>query len=389
MTDQHDHEAEIARRIFDVVLRPVEPQVALAAGMVHVGDYTRQTKTGGKQHVHAYERREEFAADPHPYELNPDRFMNEAPEVDDVDFGRALAFAKKDGPRIQAGHVDVRVGDEALQDLAFGSGKILAFGDLPHPETSGKGSSYYGEREAYETGTLGVPATANPVSGYMSVEGMKQDDPAEYGRYNVILKNRVKGRTTITLGDSLNRQANGMWLNTMLDGTDPEIGTRFVQAAGDDESIFFDQSMDPLEYLGDYSYIEAQIHGGVSIGDIDTFTLPTKPPAWPIVESPRTDEQNQQMIKAATALQAKGVHVVWEDGTEFVPEKEKSLAAGRVGGSHLSVGLTAEGRHSGEGDRFTGTHRHRPVQPAGPPVAGTAVPGAVPERALTPDDAEQ
>ena len=86
-------------------------------------------------------------------------------------------------------------------------------------------------------------------------------DAMQYGEYKIILKDSVKNRTTATIGDSL---------RTGL------LGENVVEPKPDLVNMGYWTYGAPPRRVGlpDFAYLEAQIHGGVTIDDIETIILP-------------------------------------------------------------------------------------------------------------------
>lgn len=124
---------------------------------------------------------------------------------------------------------------------------------------------YREAREKLENGTWGIPKDVQqPLYGYMDrkltiprTTGNTLQDPSVsmYGQIQVILKDDIKNRTTITLGDSLNTKRTPVEVNQALEGN---LSEAQVSSAVD---------------VGAYDYYEAQIHGGLSISDIKEIKL--------------------------------------------------------------------------------------------------------------------
>ena len=125
--------------------------------------------------------------------------------------------------------------------------------------------TYRTNRKALENDTWGIPVSGpQPIYGYMDQKitihrttGNTLQDPSvtQYGEIQIILKDDVKNRTTITLGDSLNSKRTPVEINQALAGN---LSNAQVSSAVD---------------IGAYDYYEAQIHGGLSITDIKEIRL--------------------------------------------------------------------------------------------------------------------
>jgi hypothetical protein len=125
--------------------------------------------------------------------------------------------------------------------------------------------TYRQNRKSLENGAWGIPENAQqPIYGYMDQKvtihrttGNTFQEPSvtAYGDIQIILKDEIKNRTTITLGDSLNSKRTPVEINEALAGN---LSNAQVSSAVD---------------IGAYDYYEAQIHGGLSITDIKEIRL--------------------------------------------------------------------------------------------------------------------
>jgi SPP1 gp7 family putative phage head morphogenesis protein len=125
--------------------------------------------------------------------------------------------------------------------------------------------TYRRNRKSLENNTWGIPENAQqPIYGYMDQKvtihrttGNTFQEPSvtAYGDIQIILKDEIKNRTTITLGDSLNSKRIPVEIKEALAGN---LSNAQVTSAVD---------------IGAYDYYEAQIHGGLSITDIKEIRL--------------------------------------------------------------------------------------------------------------------
>lgn len=118
------------------------------------------------------------------------------------------------------------------------------------------------------TVTPGDPPDAFPIYGYLqpqrgaAIHGYGERGIAEgYGNVRFVLKQEVRQRATITVGDSLGA--------FNYDDVGPAPLTKINKYAIDQS--FRDMAGGNLRYV---SYIEAQIHGGVKLSDIDHVVFP-------------------------------------------------------------------------------------------------------------------
>ncbi len=106
-----------------------------------------------------------------------------------------------------------------------------------------------------------------PIYGYVMTRsaGDTGNRQGQYGEVSVVLKPEVSARTTVTHGDS-------------FDTYDPPAPVPFndVERASAERLAM---AASGLGY-GKPSYVEAQIHGGVTLDDIDYIEVPAKFTTW-------------------------------------------------------------------------------------------------------------
>lgn len=162
------------------------------------------------------------------------------------------------------GQVMVKVPSEHLDD-------ILADRVKTQFDTDESGGLYDPDLRAIaELAAHGTPPAASgmdrPVYGFVSREGFENPvSVSQYGDVTLVLKDGVRGRTTVTLGDSLNTNATPVPLNGPVTGrqvSDASAHTFFT----DEFSMVASRGTTPLAVGA--TYMEAQIHGGVRRSDI-------------------------------------------------------------------------------------------------------------------------
>ncbi len=177
-----------------------------------------------------------------------------------------------------------------IEPKAFGS--ILQDGKFKNLREVRANDAFLTNRDHIEYDTFGVPRDAKvsdmPVYGFMRgyIDGR-----AGYGPVTVELKDSVRARTTITAGDSFSSDVPAAPLNSVHDMSDE----RLAQSA---------HLMTPKfdERLG---YIEAQIHGGITLNDIEVIRIPQG--LW---EGRGWGSLNAQQRQA---VQDAGIRVVFEE----------------------------------------------------------------------------
>jgi SPP1 gp7 family putative phage head morphogenesis protein len=178
-------------------------------------------------------------------------------------------------------------------------------------------SEYMENRVAVETQSMGIPSSIKPTQRpiYGSIAG----DAHAYGEIQITLKDTVKDRTTMTLGDSFAKQ-NPVAIKSVLSGSATldelaqastlrsTIGTggrggiyHLTNAGMDVEDVtrLFKQSE---------AYWEVQIHGGVTLSDIKSVVLPRLPDGkW---GGFRVDKEGQWSGPLIDKLLEMGIQVV-------------------------------------------------------------------------------
>jgi hypothetical protein len=182
--------------------------------------------------------------------LNPENYKFYAKELKEA--ATAPLAMRIDRTSLQKVIKDGRFKSLSEVDTNFGGSRNIVEG-------------YRQNRIRLENGTWGIPKDVQqPLYGYMDRQitiprttGNTLQDPSVsyYGEIQIILKDNVKNRTTITLGDSLNTNRTPVEITQAVEGN---LSNAQVSSAVD---------------IGAYDYYEAQIHGGVSITDIKEIKL--------------------------------------------------------------------------------------------------------------------
>jgi hypothetical protein len=164
--------------------------------------------------------------------------------------------------------------EEDVLDSILDDGKVKSIFEL---DDEWKGEQYREHRTAYEKVAFGYDATTppeiRPVSGivYPSEMNDKLIDTFgnNYGSVQLVLKDDVKSRTTVTIGDSLDK-----WQRpTPIGGQVPRT---FDLATMAQSSVKFSgrgENALTKETFWGFTYVEAQVHGGVKLSDIDKIVI--------------------------------------------------------------------------------------------------------------------
>lgn len=167
---------------------------------------------------------------------------------------------------------------EQLQDIVLNSNlSIRVYAeDLPNiiddyrlktQFETGDSEGYYGPkmRADAERNAFGYPGKMNPekrpVYGYFD---WGTPDVQQYGSIQLVMHENVKDRATVSYGDSL----NGMFDRNMFPSPARNVDTGAFRWDFTDTSIW-----SGAYFMHDVDYIEAQIHGGVSLNDVKEVIL--------------------------------------------------------------------------------------------------------------------
>lgn len=220
-----------------------------------------------------------------------------------------------------------------------------------------RGTFHNAWRAEVEDEVMGIPVDMSPalrpVYGYIDVPGfpINPNSVNSYGFISITLRDAVRARTTMTIGDSggthaipvplVSPPAGSMYTaarSYLMDMMLAQIlRDRFLDA---DMAAFldrFDIDADALEgafgdaayynllmgfirrggwdALDDYpwaqEYIEAQIHGGVGLFDIESVVLPGYEEFSALAGVPITEDEYKQLIKTLKSL---GIEVITPNG---------------------------------------------------------------------------
>lgn len=144
-------------------------------------------------------------------------------------------------------------------------------------ETNTSGGSYNTEMRRNTEAVWGPPYNWDdknrPIYGHIQRPQEPVGLASHYGSVQAILKKDVRDRTTMTVGDSLGAGGYAIPVND-VDDVDQNSFLAAVTGRSVDayaiSNIPEEGDEDPFR---DFDYIEAQIHGGVSVNDIDTIVF--------------------------------------------------------------------------------------------------------------------
>jgi hypothetical protein len=199
------------------------------------------------------------------------------------------------GQYVERSQISVNVKGEQVLRAIVDSGRIrsaLDSGIASHE----RGEDYLSDRADLEHEWFGTPIDQRgDRTVYAAVTGRnvnqrESDELARlYGGIQLVLRDEVKARSTFTLGDSFDDEQVRPFA---LDEQNPFVGVCFHNT-GEVAELDFDQET----IRGEFGYVEAQVHGGVRISDIEAVRIPS----WEQVSQDTVDQ-----------LEAAGVRVEFE-----------------------------------------------------------------------------
>ncbi|MGW1741785.1 hypothetical protein ACWCPQ_23620 [Nocardia sp. NPDC001965] len=190
-------------------------------------------------------------------------------------------FANKD--------IAIRVTPEGLAGILRNKRFVTAV-DIAHPNSNVVRSRVALHDDCFGYDRRTYPPELRPVAGYVRILGEQPSGPrsldalAVYGDVQVVLKPEVLGRTTACVGDAVShsfhtRPSPVLDPNAWSYGIVPHgaADTEFGHHAALGVLTGIDRQYDSAEFLR-HQYVEAQVHGGVKVSDIDHVIFPGEPP---------------------------------------------------------------------------------------------------------------
>ena len=159
-------------------------------------------------------------------------------------------------------------------DLIVKEGRFKSLSEIPTgTENLVMASEEYRQGRAdLENGLWGVPTTGvQPIYGFMDTDhGGHKPATIVYGDVKVTLKDNVSGRTTFSVGDSLNSTLVPVKVSDARAGTlsKQEMAGSFTSQKTETYSV-----QSELRSPDRIGYFEAQVHGGISLKDIKSVTI--------------------------------------------------------------------------------------------------------------------
>lgn len=179
----------------------------------------------------------------------------------------------------KAAYPEVIVSNKALRSI-LADGEIKTYTTENRPARAGANDAdYKNTRAIYESVAFGYDNTQDinnrPVSGLLTAFDPHPDILSGYGNTQIVLKNSVLPRTTITYDDSLNGFYQPQTVPSFLSRPQNPYATKSVGA----EVATNGNSYYTKRASGVYNTPEIQIHGGVGLGDIDRIIFRDTAPA--------------------------------------------------------------------------------------------------------------
>jgi formylmethanofuran dehydrogenase subunit C len=130
-------------------------------------------------------------------------------------------------------------------------------------------------RRSGEARSQSVPVSVNdterPIYGYLSIDDFDESvttyGVAQYGEIRFVLKDYLKDRSTMTIGDSLNTGTIPMKLNKTPSTSDAMKASEITVRG-------YPWQWSGAEDFTDKSYFETQIFGGISLKDVEKIYVP-------------------------------------------------------------------------------------------------------------------
>ncbi|WNM68298.1 capsid maturation protease and ADP-ribosyltransferase [Mycobacterium phage Tierra] len=177
-------------------------------------------------------------------------------------------------------------GDASLVVRTDRLAEVLAGGRFKsqHETGTGAGGQNIEARADLEAAWFGEPGVEDepPIYGAYEVAGVDDGGAITgYGKQAVYLKPTVRERTTVTLGDSMDQQRYVFpgGSGGPDDGLFAANAVRYLpgELTGDRDADATQVVAAIRRYLGDGDYLEAQIHGGVTVSDIEHVVFDEAP----------------------------------------------------------------------------------------------------------------
>ena len=165
-----------------------------------------------------------------------------------------------DNPRIS-----IRTSEKGLKGIAKDGRYKSQFESGTSRGLYSPGRRKEAEKNLFNT-PINIDKSKRPIYGMINY-GDNVATGYQYGEFEIVLKNDVLERTTITLGDSLNVDR---WDRKASPFYDPSIGSQLGE-----ETKYGINLIERVKsgQAGGISYIEAQIHKGLTVDDIDSIIV--------------------------------------------------------------------------------------------------------------------
>jgi hypothetical protein len=219
----------------------------------------------------------ESGLDAMPYEWKPE--FKERERLTASELGsKELNLGRDQLKQVAESPIVTRVTAEELSAIVE-DGRFESLSEQPPSVHSAIYDTMYREgRYDLEKGLWGLPTDSlSPIYGYFDtpLHPSVDNQTRIYGDVKIVLKDSVAGRTTISPGDSANHGLTPVLVtdarkgNLSLEQVDSAYRSRHFQRGATSVS----QPIRTVRTIANIDYFEAQIHGGVSLGDIKSVRL--------------------------------------------------------------------------------------------------------------------
>jgi hypothetical protein len=166
-------------------------------------------------------------------------------------------------------------------------GRFKSAHESSSPNAGGGKENYLSSRSFYETQVMGLGEDdPKPLYGYVGPvdDGDGSISDFGYGYVSAVLNDDVRSRSSVTFGDSI----NGLLEPIALDNVDDASPEQVLRARQNQDDLlgtngYWPDNLptddDGNDRLVNYGYNEVQVHGGLSVDDVE---------AWEVTRSPIT-----------------------------------------------------------------------------------------------------
>jgi hypothetical protein len=206
-----------------------------------------------------------------PYELSPTKLQpgwSDAISTHNIDAARGEQNIRGAFDQVIEQPVRVAMRENSLIAV-LDEGRMKSVYELP---VNAKGQAYLDYRTEVETDSIGVPSNVDPGERPIYGSIHMSNYTSAYGDHTVILKDEIKGRTSVCVGDSFMEQ-NPVLISDIRDGNASIDDLTRAMNSGALSDVGIGRDLFNNDQVG---YWEVQVHGGVSTADIAEIVLPKR-----------------------------------------------------------------------------------------------------------------